>query len=191
MSRKGDKNKILELLPEISEIKNKEIAEKTLEVWARIWSESTWENLEDVPVWYNIPIKTATIIKHTRSVTKAAISFAKILSEMHGVKINCDFLIAACILHDVSKLIEIEERNGKYEHSEIAKKFTHAYYGAHVAQEVGLPIEIVHLIFTHTYQIPMVSETYEGNILAGVDLSDFDTHSITLGQKTFRSTLGH
>ena len=184
MSKKGDKSKILKLFPEIKEIRDKEIAEKTIEVWARIWSESPWENLEDVPLWYNIPITTATTVTHTRSVTKAAMSVAKILSEVHGIKINFDFLISACILHDVSKVIEIEERDGKYEHSDIAKKFTHAYYGAHIAQEVGLPIEIVHLIFTHTAQIPMVSETYEGVILHDVDLSDFNIHMITLGQKT-------
>jgi hypothetical protein len=39
--------------------------------------------------------------------------------------------------------------------------------------------------------VPLISETYEGIILSGIDLGDFDAHLITPGEKIIRLTLGH
>lgn len=173
----SDTEYILKLFPEIELIKNKEIRDKTIEVWLRVWKKSKWKKIEDCVYNPMIPINISNLVNHTRVVTKGCIELAKIAKEIHGVGINLDFLIAASNLHDVCKLLEYELKDGKAEKTELGDKFVHGFFGAITALEVGLDPDIAHLISIHTSgsvlppKPPMVRE---GTILHNVDMIDTD-----------------
>ena len=56
-----------------------------------------------------------TLAHHTLHVTQIAIESAKVFEKAMDIAINWDELILGGILHDVGKLMEVEERDGKAE----------------------------------------------------------------------------
>jgi len=162
---------IKELFPELNEIKNEKLRNGVAEVWYRVWISSSWEKIEEVP---HPLLPGVSLISHIKVVFKAVKEVAKIISEMHNIKINTDLLYAAALLHDVSILLEYERKKGKIVHSKIGELIPHGYYGAHIALEVGLPIELAHLIITHTILSPIEPKMIEGIILHYVDFCDAD-----------------
>jgi hypothetical protein len=162
---------ILKWIPEIGDIKDDRLREMVISVWRRLWSESKFENIADVPIRPPMDPPYPHMI-HNRSVVQMAIKVAEVLHQAHGTEINMDHLIAAAALQDSSKVIEYEPGPEGTVYSERGQMFQHAFYAAHAALDEGLPDGIVQAIFSHTFEASKFPQTLIAKILFYVDQVD-------------------
>jgi hypothetical protein len=135
-----------------------------------VWAAAPWTDIDTVPTSPEIPYPTRP---HDQCIVAMALSVADAFERFHGVKVNCDHLIAAAVLQDASKVVEYEPGpDGKAELSEIGRAYPHSFWGAHLAAQKGVPMEFVHALLTHTPQSPRFPTTLEGKILDYVDQLD-------------------
>src|SRR3972149_5245110 len=91
------------IFPEVGEIQDAALRQRVIAVWQRLWAESAWERLEDLPVSGAI---ASPQVPHNRAVVQVAMAMATIFRQLHGVSIDTDRLLAAALLQDASKLVE-------------------------------------------------------------------------------------
>jgi len=175
----GGEATIRTLFPELDKIRDRSLADKVVQVWVRVWEESGWTDLRDVPK--NERIKDVSLVQHVRGVTQAARKLAEIALDLYpGVSIDLDVLTAGALLHDASKPLE-SKPEGK---TPAGKLLPHGYLAAHLALAAGLPYEIVHIILTHSKNSSAVPpKTYEGLIVHYADYCDSDVLNIRFGHK--------
>ena len=126
-----------------------------------MWREGVWEDIMDVPT---IPTLSYPHVPHNRSVLLIALAMADVFKKIHNIDVNRDYLISAALLQDSCKLVEYQKTNDGYSRTELGETFTHGFYAAHVAMDVGLPNEIVQAILMHTPDSP----TYPPNLLTKI-----------------------
>ena len=126
-------------------------------------------------------------VVHNRWVVKIAAALADITREIHGITLNRDYLLAAALLMDGSKLVKYEVSDGNIQRSPIGQQLPHGTYGAHVALEVGLPMEIVHMILAHTPESTVPPQTKKGKALLFLDQVDM----AVLGTDRWQRKLAH
>ena len=160
-----------ELFEEAKLFSNREIYDKVETVWNRLFEESEWKEIGDLPVSSHMP--NYSHIVHNRSVVKMALAVADVLSEVHGVSINYDELLAAGMLQDASKLVEYSPAGEDIlKKTNIGKMYPHSFYVATLAKEEGLSEAIVSAILTHSPNCAEYPRTLEGKILFHVDQID-------------------
>jgi hypothetical protein len=158
-----------ELLPEIELIQDQDLRDRVSAVWQDLWSESAFEELADVPIGPDIPISH---LPHNRCVVAMAISIADSLERFHGLEIDRDVLIAAGLIQDASKLVEMTPADGSVEQTELGLGFQHAFWATHKAFEHGLPPAVCEIVMNHTPQSPRFPRSLEGKILWYADQLD-------------------
>ena len=171
---------IRDLFPEINDLQDKTLAEKVVQIWDEMWKESKWARIEDCPkgadVW------EYKLVPHVRSVTQGCVAMARSVMANYAIPVERDVLLAGSLLHDASKLVE-EDPNGKAsKKTKLGKLIQHGAYTAHKALALGMPLEIVHLIITHTHASGMAPKSIEGIILHYVDFGDSDVLLQALGK---------
>lgn len=170
---------ILEQFPQIRDIQNARIRQAVLAIWQEVFEAGKWDSLDGPR--FNLLTPDIALVEHTRCVTDGAIALAR-ASEMHfGTKIDYDVLIASCILHDVSKVLEMEPCEGGAQKSQIGKTYQHAFFSAYYAKKHDLPDEIVTTVLTHTGFSKTLPSTREGVILFYADMADADMHRFEAG----------
>lgn len=173
---------IRRLLPELGAIGDPSLADAVVEIWAEVWRTSQWEQLSDVP---KNPkrLDRRPLIPHVRSVTQMAIAAGRIIQEQHGIAVDMDLLIAGALLHDVSKLAEYEphmESAGRS--SKTGELIQHGVLAASQILQRGLPLELTHLVLSHTDASKVLPKTIEAVILHYVDYADSDVLLLDAGQ---------
>lgn len=159
-----------EILPEITQIADSDLRARVEHVWQELWRRSEWETIEAVPTSREIPYSN---LPHTRSIVQMALAVATAFEEHHGVTVNRDVLVAAALLQDVSKLVELRPgAEGRAEKTERGNLFQHPFLAAHAALEAGVPDSVVHIILSHSPNSPSFPESLEGKILYYVDQLD-------------------
>jgi hypothetical protein len=193
MAVRIDEAGLRRLFPEIDEISDPTIRQGVIDIWIRTGARCAWDRLEDVPKNLSSE-KYRRLTDHIRGVTRMAMALAEIAKELHGTPYNRDYLIAACLLHDVSKPLETDPDPegaptggpalpGKK--SEIGKKLQHAAFATHDILAQGLPLEIAHLVLTHTHDSNMRSRAIEASYLFYADYADSDAGIAPTGEKAF------
>ena len=120
---------------------------KVIEVWKEAADRGCWKSLNDAP--FTLLIKdSGKLTDHTKRIT----NLAKVICDQRQENINLDFLVAGALLHDVGKLLEYEYRDGEFVKGEFGKKFRHPVSGALLAKELGLPDEVVLIIYAHSHE---------------------------------------
>jgi hypothetical protein len=158
------------IFPEIEMISDRSLRDKVAAVWEELWQESSYQDIEKVPTSPEIPYSH---VPHNRCVLAMALAIADAYERFHGVKTNRDVLIAAGLLQDASKIVEMQSKSdGTIEMSPKGKTYPHAFYAAHVALKHGVPDEICHIILTHSPQSPKFPASLEGKILYYADQLD-------------------
>lgn len=172
------KEKVLGIWPEINWIKNKEIQEKTLNVWAWALENSilTPEDLESIPFSLLIKDCNVSFMNHKRTCVHLAVDIAKRMKGNFGdeIEIDMDTLISGAILIDVGKLFEYEIVDGKLATSNYGKIIRHPFSGLAVAARFGLPPEIQHIIGTHSREGEIGKRTTESIIVHHADFVSFE-----------------
>jgi putative nucleotidyltransferase with HDIG domain len=88
--------------------------------------------------------------------------------------LNYDYIVAGGLCHDVGKLLEYERVQKKVKKSRYGELLRHPISGAMLAQEVGLPLEVIHIIAAHSTEGEKLKRTPEAIIIHHCDFIDFD-----------------
>lgn len=164
-----EKSDIESYFPELQWIKDEDLREKVVEVWKEAADRGKWEMLDDVP--FTLLFENSGLLtEHTGRITRLAKSVMGAREE----DLNEDYLIAGALLHDVGKLMEYEIRDGKVVKSEFGKKMRHPVSGSKLAEEYGLPKEVVHIIFAHSKEGDNLQRSPESIIVHHCDFIDFE-----------------
>lgn len=164
-----NRKKITELFPEIDQIKDRDLAEKTIDMWMWFWEHGNYEDLESAIFTYNSC--GVTLVQHIKATLKGAMALAQILIEVQDAPLNMDHIIVLSLLHDISKLIEYNgaDENGLGIKTTKGKAYTHAFLGASKAEDMGFPPELVANILYHTPQSKFPVNTREAYVMLCAD----------------------
>ena len=174
---------LVRLFPELNEIEDAQLRAGVIAIWREVAAECAWARLEDVPK--NLEAERhRRLTDHIRIVTRMALALAETARRESGTAYNRDHLIAMCLLHDVSKPVECEpDPDGKptrgpvlpARKSRMGRLIQHAVYATHKVFAHGLPLEVAHVVNTHTHQSATRSVTVEGAYLFYADYADSDS----------------
>lgn len=184
---------IKELFPEVSEIQDPNLRQGVIDIWLDLAAAAPWERFEDVPK--NLASeKYRPLISHIRGVTRMALSLAEIAKNLHGTPYDRDLLISACLLHDASKVIETEpDPDGEdpggdvlpARKSNTGKALPHGALAMHMVLEKGLPLDLAHLVITHTHDCNKRGVGWEASVLFYADFADTDAGISPTGKKAY------
>ena len=96
------------------------------------------------------------------------------MANVREEKLNKDHCVAGALLHDVGKLLEYEMKDGKIMKSAFGGKTRHPAAGAQLAEEAGLPKEVIHIIAAHSHEGDTMNRTPEAIIIHHCDFIDFE-----------------
>ena len=153
---------------ELQWIKDVDLSKKVVEVWLEASKEGNWKRLDDIPFTLLFE-NSGNLVDHTKRVTH----LAKAVKDERNEKIDQDILISGALLHDVGKLLEYTIKNGKIIKSEYGKKFRHPVSGALLAKKLGLPDEVIHIIYSHSHEGDDTKRSIEAYIVHHCDFIDF------------------
>jgi len=153
---------------ELQWIKNKEIKTKVIDMWEEATKRGKWESLDDIPFTLLLE-NSGKLTDHTKRIA----NLAKAVYDLREEKLNLDYLIAGALLHDIGKPLEYTIVDGKVVKGEYGKKFRHPVSGALLAKELGLPDEIVLIIYAHSHEGDKCERTAESFIVHHCDFIDF------------------
>ncbi len=172
------RQKLLRIVPEIEWISDIELREKVIETWLDGLDRGGWqpEDLERMPFTL-VKKVSANFAQHVRSVTRICVAVCDTFDDIyHGVdlKLDRDLLLAGALLHDVGKLVEMEEADGTFRKSADGKLVRHAFSGVALADAHGLPAAVQHIIGTHSKEGDPFKRSPESVICHLADFMNFD-----------------
>jgi 23S rRNA maturation-related 3'-5' exoribonuclease YhaM len=149
-------------LPEVEQIKNKELRDGVVEAWAIALSESEFGSIDDIPPQAapehpHFKDGQGTQSGHFRGVARIAQGIADGLEAIHpNVKIDRDLLWACGLCHDLGKPYEMSPRNQARWKGDVATygypAIRHPGYGIHVALLAKLPEVVAHTAGYHSME---------------------------------------
>ncbi len=161
---------VASLLTEIEWIEDKTLQQQVLTVWTKAAEQGKWESLDNVPFTLLFE-NSGKLTDHTKRITRLAKSILDTREEL----LNQDYLIAGALLHDVGKLMEYEQKeDGTVVKSEFGKQKRHPVSGSELAEDLGLPKEVVHIIYSHSKEGDSLQRTPESIIVHHCDFIDFE-----------------
>ncbi|GAB4337151.1 MAG: HD domain-containing protein [Calditrichia bacterium] len=172
------KERLLELIPEFKLITDESLRDKTIAVWEKALKLRGMEpdDMQRMPFTLLIDPCPANFIEHTRGVVKVAYNAAKALQEVYSDKmpINLDYLVSGALLHDVGKILEYIEKDGKFVKSHEGKYLRHPFSGVGLAFDEGIPDEILHMIAVHAGEGNGRWRSTEAVIIHHADFTNFE-----------------
>ncbi|MFC1941317.1 HDIG domain-containing metalloprotein [Chloroflexota bacterium] len=164
-----ERSDIKNCFPELHWIKDKDLREKIISAWKLAVDRGNWKRLEDIPFTLLID-DPGPLIDHTKRIVNLVWNVGRLRKE----KLNMDYLIAGALLHDVGKPLEYELKDGKVVTSDLGAKMRHPASGARLAEECGLPKEVVHIIAAHSHEGDTMNRIPEAIIVNHCDFIDFE-----------------
>ncbi|MBE0432558.1 HD domain-containing protein [candidate division WOR-3 bacterium] len=165
-----DRGYIEKALPEIKKIKDPRLRDGVVKAWLLAIEKGRWTRIDDIPFTLLTATK-ATLLQHTRSVTNMALAIA---SARKRTDLDIDTLIAGALVHDVGKLLEYARKGKAIAKSEHGKRVRHPVSGYGLAIEAGLPLEVAHIIATHSKEGEGMVRSNEAVVIHHCDFIDFD-----------------
>ena len=157
-----DRSYVLTFFPEINLISRERIREGVITAWVKAWRGGGWGRLEDAPLMVKEIRDPKVGVLHVRISTLLAVAIADVLEREMGQPLNRDYLIAGAMLHDVGKSLEYAP-NGQGPLS--GSKLRHPVSGAHLVLEAGLPMEIAHIVATHSREGVFQERSLEAEVV--------------------------
>ena len=172
------KEDLLKFIPEFNLIKDSDLKEKVLKVWEIALKAGNWEakDLQRMPFTLLIDPCPCTMVEHIRGVVNVSIEAAKALQSIYQdkIKINEDYLIAGALLHDIGKLVEYKEENGRFIQSNGGKLVRHPISGVGLCYSQDIPEEVMHIIASHSWEGDRCKRTSEAIIVHHADFTNFE-----------------
>lgn len=168
------KQDVRELFPEINEITDvhlRDLATNALVEAIRSggWDKTTVKLVPVTIIWQDC---NCNLITHIHAVVRSCLAMfdeAKALYSQKGIRFDRDIVICGALLHDIGKFLDFKLHNGTFIYSETADLIRHPLGGALIADQQGLPPEIVHLIATHSFEGERSHQTAESLYVRTID----------------------
>jgi putative nucleotidyltransferase with HDIG domain len=148
--------RLLSKFPEIAQITDPKIREKTVAAFLDAMSIGGWslDDLDRIPFTLLIPNCPVSLLTHMRSVVQTTIKTVEVIESFYNqyYHIDRDILLSGAVLHDVGKLVEYAETEKGFVKSHTGKIMRHPFSGAALALKHGLPDEVQHIIATHAHE---------------------------------------
>jgi putative nucleotidyltransferase with HDIG domain len=169
---------ILMVLPEVDWIEDEGLKEAVVRTYARALKEGGWEPEDLTRMPFTLAKKTdISYADHVRAVTRIARAVYDVFKDVFSgrVPLKRDVLLAGALLHDVGKLVEMEEEGGGFRKSAAGRVLRHPFSGVALAAAEGVPPEVLHIIAVHSKEGDPYPRTPEGVIVHHADFTCFDT----------------
>ncbi|ELZ05165.1 HD domain-containing protein [Natrialba aegyptia] len=155
--------------PELDTIEDDDLRARVVDAWTTAIAENEIDDLTTIP-WLpptqrELGLRNEFLVDHVRDVTACAVAFAETLLERRALPLSLDTVIAGALVHDVSKLAEF---NGMDE-TAVYGLLGHPYYGVHVVARADLPIELAHIVLSHTSRTAVEPATIEAELVRRAD----------------------
>ena len=159
---------IVEHFPRIESIEDEGVRESVLTMWKQTLRD-TGITLETFPwslqVQAKLGVDDLCLRDHINTVTELSKVCAEQLNEGVNAGIDLDTVIGGALVHNISKPYEFtEDVIGP-----IDELLGHPYFGLYLAQKANLPIEIQHIILSHTDQSAVEPKTLEAKVVSKAD----------------------
>jgi HD superfamily phosphodiesterase len=156
-------------LPEIASIGDDDLRAGVVAAWETAMADADVDDLGSVP-WFPpaqraLGIENETLVDHVRDVTAGAVALAETLIERRDAPIDLDTVVAGALVHDVSKLYEFDGAD----ETAVGDLLGHPHYGVHVVSAAGLPVEIAHVVLSHTNRTTVEPATLEAAVVRRAD----------------------
>lgn len=177
-----DKKHVESLFPALNKIKDFSIREKVITVWVEGLKDGNYDKIEDIAWMERQPWSnkyTWSLIDHTNQVTSCALAIAKFAKEVMAIEVNMDILIAGACLHDVDKTVLCDAKTK--ERTDWYKKLPHGTYSAHMALKYELPLDVAHILVSHTAFSAKRQQTVEALIVHMADYITADLRNLKEG----------
>ena len=172
------REQLLGVLPEIEWIKDETLREQVIETWIDGLERGGWTPEDVARMPFTLAKKgSASFAQHVRRVTKICAAVSDPFDEIYNgvdLKLDRDLLLAGALLHDVGKLVEMEEVDGAFRKSADGKLVRHAFSGVALADAHGLPAAVQHMIGTHSKEGDPFKRIPESIICHFADFMNFD-----------------
>jgi len=127
------------------------------------------EDIHAVP-WFppaqrDLGVEDEWLVPHVRDVTACAASLAETLVERRGADLSLETVVAGALVHDVSKPYEFDGMD----ETPVGDLLGHPYYGVHAVAAAGLPVELAHIVLSHTPLTPVEPATLEAEVVRRAD----------------------
>ena len=170
---------VVNILPEINEIKDAVLRQKVIDVWNEATDYRGWtkELLTAIPFTLLAENVTISFINHVRAVCRMCIAVDDVQEFLHQdrrTSVNRDYLIAGALLADVGKLLEYEIIDGKSVKSSYGRYLRHPFSGVGLAFKHDIPEEVMHVIATHSKEGAGEKRSPESIIFHHADFIDFE-----------------
>ena len=166
------------IFPLIDRISNSSLLARTVSCWEEALKKGGWtgDDLNNIPFTLLPSDYKPSIVVHTNGVAESAVAMAEVLKRTYGdnISIDMDILISGAILHDVGKILEYAQENGKFVKSKYGKLVRHPISGTSLAEAVGLPPEVLHIIATHSFEGDKTPRTVESVLVHHADFTNFE-----------------
>lgn len=162
-------SQIPDTFPELQHIGDEDLRAGVTDAWETVVAETGVDNLDAVP-WFppaqhGLDIEDEYLVPHVRDVTACAVDLAETLRDRRDADISLDTVIAGALVHDVSKLHEFDGM----EETSVGDLLGHPHYGVHVVARAGLPVEVAHIVLSHTPRTTVEPATLEAEIVRRAD----------------------
>lgn len=155
--------------PELEAVEDDDLRAGVVRAWATAIEENGVEDFHAVP-WLpptqrELGLEDARLVDHVRDVTDCALALAETLAERRDLPLSLDTVVAGALVHDVSKLAEFDGM----EPTPVYDLLGHPYYGVHAVARAGLPVELAHIVLSHTPRTTLEPATLEAELVRRAD----------------------
>jgi len=160
---------VRDAFPELEAIEDDALRAGVVDAWTTAVAEAGVDDLGTVrwlpPAQRDLGLEDEYLVEHVRDVTACAVDLAETLVERRGTALSLDLVVAGALVHDVSKLAEFDGTDA----TPVYELLGHPYYGVHVVTRAGLPIDLAHVVLSHTRRTSVEPATIEAAVVRRAD----------------------
>lgn len=157
--------------PELDAIEDDDLRTGVIDAWVTAIAENDITDLTTVP-WLppaqrELALDDEYLVAHVRDVTACAVALAETLLERRGgdLSLDMDIVVAGALVHDVSKLAEFN----RMDETDVYRFLGHPYYGVHIIARADLPLELAHIVLSHTSRTTVEPAMIEAELVKRAD----------------------
>lgn len=161
-------SEIHDAFPRIEEIQSDDLRGRVVDVWETA-IDATETELSTLRWWPPLESELdgppVTNVEHVNAVTEVAIGIIDSLTDTVTRDIDRDVVIAGALLHDCSKLYELDGDTT----TSLQDHVPHPHYGVHLLAAAGCSEELQHIVLAHSGESAVEPRTIEAKIVALAD----------------------
>ncbi len=172
------REQLLDAFPEFNLIGAPSLKDLALDVYEDALKQGGWsiEDMDRIPFTLLIPDVDVSYTRHVRGVTAMCHAMASAINGIYGdrMTLDMDILITGALLHDIGKLAEFAEVDGKFVKSVSGMMLRHPFSGVALCARHDVPEAILHIIAVHSREGDGFRRTPEAIILHHADFANFE-----------------